>query len=64
MGSQYGLKDFLRQIEFQGVVYVVDVCQDIENLLTSKKVLHKTIFGNGQLREAHLIILYNEKPDL
>jgi hypothetical protein len=25
MGSQYGLKDFLRQIEFQGVIYVVDV---------------------------------------
>ena len=63
-GSQYGIKDFLRQIEFQGVIYVIDVSQDIERLLITKNVLHKTIFGYGQLKDAHLLIIYNEKPDI
>ena len=62
-GNDTGIKLFLNNIEFQGAIWVVNISQDIEQLWLSKKVLHDTVFSQEALRNIHLYIVYNDKPD-
>mmetsp|Transcript_14096 Transcript_14096/g.23940 ORF Transcript_14096/g.23940 Transcript_14096/m.23940 type:complete len:200 (+) Transcript_14096:219-818(+) len=62
-GNDFGVNLFLNNIQAQGVIWVVNINEDIENLLQSKMLLHETIFGCGQLSEVILILVFNRKPE-
>jgi hypothetical protein len=59
-GTEFGLNAFLKKVRTSGVIYVVNVCQDIEYILHSKAVLHSIIYGNGMLKNIQLRIVFNE----
>jgi hypothetical protein len=46
-GSQFNLKLYLKNIPVNGVIWVVNVSQDVEYLNLSKKILHDIILSNG-----------------
>ena len=63
-GSDYGVNLFLKNIPCNGIIFVVNVSQDVEYLVQAKMVLHDLIMGNGQIRDVQLIIIFNKKPDI
>jgi hypothetical protein len=62
--SEFGINVFLKNIPFYGVIFVINVSQDVEFLLQSKAVLHQTVFGNGQLKGKEFSVVYNKQPEL
>ena len=61
-GSDYGHKMMLGAIVFNGVIWVVDVNQDVEELKKSKDALHDLIFSTPHFAgECLLQIVYNNK---
>ena len=64
-GSDYGYSQFLNIVDFSGLVWVVDVNQDIEELLRSKQVLHDLVFSNQIFSgKAQLSIVFNRKKQI
>lgn len=47
-----------------GIIWVVNVMQDIEFLYQSKSVLYQILEGYPMLTEQLVIIVYNKKPNM
>jgi hypothetical protein len=63
-GSQFNLKLYLKNIPVNGVIWVVNVSQDVEYLNLSKKILHDIILSNGQLKDIYLSIVFNKRQNI
>ena len=63
-GSQFGIEMFVKNIPVTGVIWVVNINQDIQHLMTSKMVLHEIVEGYHQLQDIQLLMVYNKKPDI
>ena len=53
---------YWRSIPIHGVIYVVNISEDIERLRESKKVLHKTMC-EAAVSDCVLAIVFNNKPN-
>lgn len=53
----------MKNVPVAGVVYVVNISEDIERIRESKKELHK-IMNEPALADCVLALVYNNKPHL
>jgi len=47
-----------------GIIWIVNINQDIDEILRSKQMLHETLTGYPQLEEVLLYMVYNRVPDI
>lgn len=54
---------YIKNIPVSGILYLVNVSEDIERLRESKKMLHR-VLNEPALQDAVLVVVYNNKPNL
>lgn len=58
-GNYFELSVFLNNIPLTGIIWVVNINQDINMMLRSKEMLHQIIEGYPQIHDILLVVVYN-----
>lgn len=62
-GFDNGINLFLNNVQFDGVIYVVDVSVEMDMLVQARNCMLDFVFSHDQLKESQFLIIFNKKKE-